>query len=184
MSILKVNTLADTAGQELIVQNKGNVIQTVVVKSNTTSTINSTSFVEADSDYRVQITPVNSANRIFLTITTSGTMNGANNTVFMTQIVKLTSGSATTITSSAPDGTRHIADYVARPNNGQDANDVYHMTMSGYDDPGSASQQTYGFRYRRETGGDGSIFFGQSEDANVSYSSRTPVILIAQEVVI
>ena len=58
------------------------------------------------------------------------------------------------------------------------------MRMLGFDDPSSTSQQTYGFRYRRESGGDGSIFFGQSEDANVSYSSRTPVILLAQEVVI
>ena len=184
MSTLKVNTLTDTAGQELIVKDKGNVIQTVVVKSDTTSSLNTTSFSEASTDYRVQITPINSANRIFLTMYASGTMNGANNTVFMTQIVKLTSGSATTITSSAPDGTRHIADYVARPSNGQDANDVYYMRMLGFDDPSSTSQQTYGFRYRRESGGDGSIFFGQSEDANVSYSSRTPVILVAQEVVI
>ena len=183
MSTLKVNTLADTAGQELIVQNKGNVIQTVVVKTDTTSTINSTSFVEADSDYRVSITPVNSANRIFFTIYNSGTMNGANNTVFMTQIMKFTSGSAEVITSTAPDGSRHRADYVARPSNGQDANDTFYMRMLGFDDPGSTAQQTYGFRYRRESGGSGSIFFGQSEDANVSYSSRTPVILIAQEVV-
>tara|TARA_R100000781_G_scaffold72802_1_gene45510 strand:+ start:805 stop:1359 length:555 start_codon:yes stop_codon:yes gene_type:complete len=184
MSTLKVDKLTDVAGQELIVKDKGNVIQTVVVKSDTTSSLNTTSFTEPSSDYRVQITPINSANRIFLTISAAGTMNGANNTVFMAQIMKFTSGSAATISSSAPDGTRHIADYVARPNNGQDANDVYRMTMFGYDDPSSTSQQTYGFRYRRENGGDGSIFFGQSEDDNVSYSSRTPVILIAQEVVI
>ena len=184
MSILKVDKLTDVAGQELIVKDKGNVIQTVVVKTDTTASLNTTSFTEASTDYRVSITPINAANRIFLTMYTSGTMNGSNNTVFMTQIMKFTSGSAEAITSTAPDGTRHRADYVARPSNGQDANDTYFMRMLGFDDPASTSQQTYGFRYRRENGGSGSIFFGQSEDANVSYSSRTPVILLAQEVVI
>lgn len=86
MSILKVDKLTDVAGQELIVKDKGNVIQTVVVKSDTTSSLNVTSFTEASSDYRVQITPINSANRIFISVTTAGTMNGANNTVFMSRI--------------------------------------------------------------------------------------------------
>ena len=184
MSILKVDKLTDVAGQELIVKDKGNVIQTVVVKTDTTASLNTTSFTEASSDYRIQITPINSANRIFISITTAGTMNGANNTVFMSRIQNFTSGSAAHITSTAAGGNRHRVDYVARPNNGQDANDVYVMHLFGFDDPGTTSQQTYGFDYRRENGGSGTIFFGQSEDGDVSYSSRTPTILIAQEVVI
>ena len=184
MSILKVDKLTDVAGQELIVKDKGNVIQTVVVKTDTAAGLNTTSFTEASSDYRVSITPINAANRIFITMTTAGTMNGANNTIFMARIQKFTSGSAADITSSAVDGNRNKADYVARPNNGQDANDVYHMILHGYDEPASTSQQTYGFTYRRESGGDGTIFFGHSEDSDVSYSSRTATILTAQEVVV
>ncbi|ADD95061.1 hypothetical protein [uncultured phage MedDCM-OCT-S04-C26] len=158
MSILKVDKLTDVAGQELIVKDKGNVIQTVVVKSDTTASLNTTSFTEASSDYRVSITPINAANRIFITMSTAGTMNGANNTIFMARIQNFTSGSAAHITSTGASGNRYRVDYVARPNNGQDGNDVYHMILFGYDEPASTAQQTYGFTYRRETGGDGSIF--------------------------
>ncbi len=183
MSTLKVNTLTDTSGQPLVKQGIGNVIQTVVNKSNTMASLNATSFTEVSSDYRVSITPTDGSNRIFIYIWTAGTMNGSNNTIFQVAINNFTSGSAALITSSAADGSRNRCDYVARPSNGSDANDVYYMRLLGFDDPGSASQQTYGFTYRREANGSGSIFIGHSEDANVTYSSRTPTILMAQEVV-
>tara|TARA_R100000329_G_scaffold2639_1_gene4049 strand:- start:919 stop:1473 length:555 start_codon:yes stop_codon:yes gene_type:complete len=184
MSTLKVDKLTDVAGQELIVKDKGNVIQTVINKVDTVASLNATSFTEVDSDYRIQITPVNSANRIVLSITTAGTMNGSNNTIFMARIQNFTSGSAAHITSTAASGNRHRVDYVARPNNGSDGNDVYVMHLFGFDDPGTTSTQTYGFDYRREVNGSGSIFIGQSEDGDVTYSSRTPTILIAQEIVL
>ena len=77
----------------------------------------------------------------------------------------------------------HPADFCCRPSNGQDANDQTPIYWECFDDPGSTAQQTYGFTYRRESGGSGSIYFGYSVNNNSIYAFHTNVMIIAREVV-
>ena len=185
MSTLKTNEIQRTDGQAIL-KNTGSVIQTVVKRSDTKASLNTTSFTEANSDYRVSITPTHSDNRIYLSYYMYTNTAMAANTLFMMRAEKYTGGSAATITSRSTwsgNGSRHYADYGNRPGNGYDNNDQTPIFWECYDDPSSTSQQTYGFTYRRETGGSGTIYFVHSMNNSGVYGFSCPVLIIAREVV-
>ena len=185
MSILKTNQIQRVDGQPLL-NTTGSIIQTVVMSTDTKATLNVTSFTEASSSYRVQITPTHADNRIHLSYHMMTNTDMASNTLFMLRAVKYTSGSAATITSRSTwssAGSRYPVDFGARPLNGQDGNDQTPIYWECFDDPNSTSQQTYGFTYRREAGGSGTIYFGYSKNNNTIYAFHTNVMIIAREVV-
>ena len=185
MSTLKTNQIQRVDGQPLL-NSTGNIIQTVVMSTDTKATLNVTSFTEASSSYRVQITPTHADNRIHLCYHMMTNTDMASNTLFMLRAVKYTSGSAATITSRSTwssAGSRYPVDFCTRPANGQDGNDQTPIYWECYDDPNSTSQQTYGFTYHRETGGSGTMYFGYSAGDNNAWGFHHPVTIIAREVV-
>lgn len=185
MSIVKTNQIQRVDGQPLL-NTTGSIIQTVVMSTDTKATLNVTSFTEASSSYRIQITPTHADNRIHLCYHMMTNTNMASNTLFMMRAEKYTSGSAATITSRSTwssAGSRYPVDFATRPANGQDGNDQTPIYWECYDDPGTTAQQTYGFTYRREAGGSGTIYFGYSSNDNTIYAFHTNVMIIAREVV-
>ena len=66
MSILKTDQVQRVDGQPIL-KTTGSIIQTVVLKNDTKTTLNTTSWTEASSNYRVSITPTHADNRIYLT---------------------------------------------------------------------------------------------------------------------
>ena len=185
MSIVKTNQIQRVDGQPLL-NTTGSIIQTVVSQSDTKATLNTTSFTEASSSYRVQITPTHADNRIHLTYYILCNANMASNTLFQLRAVKYTTGSAATITSRSTwgsAGSRVPCDYIGRPNNGYDRMDQNSIMWECFDDPNSTSQQTYGFTFHRETGGSGTMYFGYSAGNNSTWGFHHPVTIIAREVV-
>ena len=164
---------------------KGFTLQKVILQSDTKATLNVTSFTEASSDYRISITHKNATSRIYLTYFMNTNTDMASNTLFMLKAQKFTSGSAADITSTPSTsgmGSRYPVDFAARPLNGQDGNDQTPILFLCYDDPASTSTQTYGFTYRREAGGSGTIYFGKSKNDNSIYAFHHPVTIIAEEI--
>ena len=185
MSIVKTNQIQRVDGQPLL-NTTGSIIQTVVMSTDTKASLNVTSFTEASSSYRVQITPTHADNRIHLSYHMMTNTDMASNTLFMMRAEKYTSGSAATISSRSTwssAGSRYPVDFASRPSNGQDGNDQTPIYWECYDDPNSTSQQTYGFTYRREAGGSGTIYFGYSKNNNSIYGFHSNVMIIAREVV-
>ena len=82
MSILKTNQIQRVDGQPLL-NSTGNIIQRVVMSTDTKATLNVTSFTEASSSYRVQITPTHADNRIHLCYYMMTNTDMASNTLFM-----------------------------------------------------------------------------------------------------
>ena len=184
MSTVKTNEIQRTDGQSIL-KNTGSIIQTVVLRSDTKSTLDTTSFTEASSNYRVSITPTHADNRIILSYYVMCNTNLASNTLFLMRAEKYTSGSAASITSRSTGhgSNRYNADFGARPGNGYDGNDQLACHWYCYDDPASTSQQTYGFTYRRETGGSGTNYFGHSSNDSSVYGFSNPILITAWEVV-
>ena len=184
MSILKTDQVQRVDGQPIL-KNTGSIIQTVVLKSDTKTTLNTTSWTEASSNYRVSITPTHADNRIYLTYYILVNAYLASNTLFQLRAEKYTSGSAATITSRSTwsGGNRIPCDYLARPGNGYDHNDQNSIMWECYDDPGSTATQSYGFTYHRETGGSGTMYFGYSNGDNGTWGFHHPITIIAREVV-
>lgn len=184
MSTLKTNEIQRTDGQSIL-KNTGSIIQTVVLRSDTKSTLDTTSFSEASSNYRVSITPTHADNRIILSYYVMCNTNMASNTLFMMRTEKYTSGSAAAVTSrsSGYGSNRYSTDFGGRPGNGQDGNDQLACHWYSYDDPGTTAEQTYGFTYRRESGGSGTCYFGYSSNDNNVYGFSNPILITAWEVV-
>ena len=185
MSIVKTNQIQRVDGQPLL-NTTGSIIQTVVMQSDTKTSLNVTSFTEASSNYRINITPTHADNRIYLTYLILANAYMATNTLFQLRAEKYTTGCAATITSRSTWGSaasRQPVDFIARPGNGYDANDQNTIMWECFDDPNSTATQTYGFTYSRETGGSGTIYFGYSYTNNSSWGFHHPVTIIAREVV-
>ena len=98
MSIIKTNQIQRLDGQPVL-NTTGSIIQTVVMQSDTKTSLNVTSFTEASSNYRINITPTHADNRIHLTYYILCNAYMATNTLFQFRAEKYTSGSAATITS-------------------------------------------------------------------------------------
>ena len=81
MSILKTNQIQRVDGQPIL-NTTGSIIQTVVMQSDTKTSLNVTSFTEASSNYRINITPTHADNRIYLTYLILANAYMATNTLF------------------------------------------------------------------------------------------------------
>lgn len=156
------------------------LLQTVVSKSDTQSTLNVTDFTEASSNYRVTITPIKSNSIIMLTYYVAANTALASNTLYMFRARNIT-GNRNVNGEAAASGSRWQAQWVGRPGNGYDSNDQMTCMWTCYDSPGTTTAQTYGWQYRRESGGSGTIYFNYSSGDNSTYGFVSPNIIIAQE---
>jgi len=138
----------------------GTVVQTIVKTSEVTSSLNVTSFTEADADYRISITP-KYANSIIL-VEYNFPINTAlqSNTIIHMQLIRDIGGSEIPVGVGPVNGSRDRTTYVSRPNNGTDSNDMQNVYMIAKDNGLTAgTTYIYGFKYRRETGGSGTCYF-------------------------
>ncbi|MCF8297354.1 MAG: hypothetical protein K9J13_07435 [Saprospiraceae bacterium] len=138
----------------------GTVVQTIVKTSEVTSSLNVTTFTEADTNYRISIVP-KYANSIFL-IEYNFSINTAmaTNTLFQMQLLRDIGVSDSLVGTGPANGLRNRTSFVGRPNNGHDVNDMQNVYMVAKDDGLLVgTPYTYGFKYRRETGGSGTCYF-------------------------
>ncbi|MBN2212975.1 MAG: hypothetical protein JW723_01915 [Bacteroidales bacterium] len=142
----------------------GTVVQTIIKTSENTSYLDVTTFTEADTGYRISITPKYD-NSIFL-IEYSFSINtymSMHNTIFQMQLIRDIGGSETLVGVGPENGTRNRTTYVSRPNNGTDTNDMQNVYLVAKDSGLTVgTTYTYGFKYRRENNGNGTCYFNYS----------------------
>lgn len=147
----------------------GMVVQTIVKTSELPSSLNVTTYTEANTDYRVSFTP--KFNNSIILIEYSFPINTAmaSNTVFDMQLIRDIGGTEVLVGVGPVNGSRQQVSFVGRPGNGTDSNDRMNVSMIAKDSGlTSGTSYTYGFKYRRETGGSGICYFNSSNlDSNV-----------------
>lgn len=179
---LTVDTLRTNAIQNTDGSARDVILQRIIKRSTATSTLDTTTFTEPNSDYRVSITPKRSDSVICLQFHVFTNNRMASNTLFQMRTRKYTSGSGVSISSQSGGlGSRLTADFGARPGNGYDGNDQFYCYWFCYDIPNSTATQTYGFDYRRETGGSGTQYFGYTQGDNSNWGIHSPILIIAEE---
>lgn len=167
----------------------GSVLQTQYVTSPTRTTMNSTSFSEPSTNYRVSITPTSTSSYIILKyyIMWNPGASYASNTIFNFRAFRILSGVTTyslTSTSGSSNGSRNIYSGQATRPQGYDLNDPINTFFTVIDAPGTTSQCTYGFQAKRETGGNGTMYFGYSSSDNSDWGWDTNINIIAQEIAV
>jgi hypothetical protein len=156
--------------------------------SGTRTTVDSTSFVEPSSSYRVSITPSTTSSGIKVTYFIPGNLNGAwaGNTIYTFRAWREIGGgsrSYSLTSAGGSNGSRNvIAGMTDRPHNGVDGNDPTTIEFTVIDYPSTTSSCVYGFEYKRETGGGGTLYFGYSQGDTSNWGFDTDILLIAEEV--
>ena len=153
----------------------GTIVQTIVKTAQDTSSLNNIiNFMEANSNYRISIVP-KFPNSIFL-IEYSFSINAfmAANTIFQMQLCRNINLGGIPVGVGPDDwGSRSRTSYVSRPNNGYDTNDMQNVYMIGMDSGLTAGiTYTYGFKYKRESGGSGRCYFNISKASGPDYGFR------------
>jgi hypothetical protein len=149
------------------------------------TTVDSTSFVEVDSDYRVTLIPKSTTGviRLRFQVPTNPFANYAANTIYTFRTFRTIGGITTYGLTSAGDasGSRNaFAGRCIRPV-GFDANDPMFTTWDVVDEPGTLSAVTYGFTFKRESGGSGNLYFGYSGGDNADNGWSAPIVITAEE---
>jgi trimeric autotransporter adhesin len=148
----------------------GSIVQTIVATSTTTASSAVTSFTEVNSSYRISFTPKYSNSKILIEYSFPMNAAMAGNTVFQFQLVRNIGGTESLIGVGPANGSRNLASAVARPGNGTDANDQQNIFLQGVDSGLTAGTvYTYGFKFRRETGGSGTGYFLYSSGDSAVY---------------
>jgi hypothetical protein len=161
----------------------GSVVQTVVATSTTTSTLNTTTFTEPNSSYRISITPQYANSLILVEYNFSMNAFSAANTIFHMQLVRGPGSTNTPVGVGPANGSRNRTSFVGRPGNGYDTNDVNQIHLRAVDSGFTAGVPvTYGFLYRRETGGTATAYFNYSAVDTSSYGFSGVMTITAMEI--
>jgi len=162
------------------------LIQFKYTAVDTRLTSDSTSFVEPSTTWRVTITPraADSTIRVRFSIPNNPGNSYAANTIYTFRAFRMVGGTKyyTQITSAGQVyGSRNpIAGITIRPM-GCDYNDPMYVEFDAIDEPGTTSAVTYGWEYKRETGGAGNLCFGYSCGDNTIWGFSTKVMVTAEE---
>jgi hypothetical protein len=163
----------------------GTPIQVQYVASGTRVTVDSTSFVEPSTSYRVSITPKFTNSMIMISYFIPTNAVGASNTIYTARAFRIISGTTSYALTSAgnANGSRNpIAGSTYRPLNGYDGNDPMPMIWNVVDFPNTTSTCIYGFDFKRETGGGGTVYFGYSQGDNSNWGFDADILITATEI--
>ncbi len=159
-----------------------------IVSSNSRVSLNTTSLSEANASYRVGITPSSTDAKIRVWYHIPGQFGAAHaaNTIYMYRSFRIigTGGKTYDLNSSgyAHQSRNDIAGWMQRPSNGHDGNDGGFATWWVYDHPNTTTVCYYGFEFKRETGGGGTMFFGYSQDNNSNWGMDSNITIMAEEI--
>ena len=160
--VLTSDTNGLASWQNLPAPTPGTVLQMVVATSDSTSWLNTTTFTEANTDYRISFVPKH-ANSLFL-IEYNFSINTAfaNNTIFQMQLIRDIGGTEIPVGIGPINGSRNQTTFSGRTQ-GYDQNDNQTVVMLAKDQGLTVgTTYTYGFKYRRESGGSGTCYFNYS----------------------
>ena len=177
--------ITNSAGRPILKQS-GSVLQTQYVSSGTRTTVNSTSFTEPSTAYRVDITPNSTSSYIvlyyYIPLNPGGSY--ASNTIFSIRAFRSVGGSKTYSLTSAgtTNGSRNVMSGITFRPPGYDMNDPTTQNFIVVDAPATTSTCTYGFEIMRETGGTGTLSIGYSTNDSSIWGFDTDIVIVAQEI--
>ena len=187
MSTIKTNAIQTVASKPLL-NSTGSIIQVQYTASSTRTTVDSTSFVEPSSSYRVSITPTSTSNyiilRYFIPMNPGGSY--ASNTIYTIRAWREIGGGARSyaLTSAGnTNGSRNVFAGVTFRPPGYDLNDPCTQNFTVVDAPSTTSACVYGFDFKRETGGSGNMYFGYSAGDSSNWGFDSDIVIVAEEIV-
>ncbi len=164
----------------------GSVLQVVTMKATTLASQNTTTFSEPTSAYRLSITPKYSNSRIHLTYGFNVNVTGTLSVIYHFRAVRNPVSGGTLLTS---DGGNFDGNLGNRTNMNasirgpvSDLNDAFFMYFQAWDEPSTTSQVQYGLHGRRETGGEGTIYYNHSSQNQASFGWMVPFVITAMEI--
>ena len=160
--VLTSDTNGLASWQSLPAPTPGTVLQMVVATSDSTSWLNTTTFTEANTDYRISFVPKHSNSLFLIEYNFSINTAFANNTIFQMQLIRDIGGTEIPVGIGPINGSRNQTTFSGRTQ-GYDQNDNQTVVMLAKDQGLTVgTTYTYGFKYRRESGGSGTCYFNYS----------------------
>lgn len=161
----------------------GTVLQMVVLTSETTSSLNVTNFTEAHQDYRISITPKGINSIFIIEYYFSINTQLSSNTVFHMQLIRDIGGTEVPIGIGPVNALRDRTTFVSRPNNGYDINDQQSVYLVAKDANLTFNNNyTYGFKYRRESGGSGTTYFNYTNGNSIDFGFSGILLMKVTEI--
>ena len=155
----------------------------VVLTSETTSSLNVTNFTEAHQDYRISITPKGINSIFIIEYYFSINTQLSSNTVFHMQLIRDIGGTEVPIGIGPVNALRDRTTFVSRPNNGYDINDQQSVYLVAKDANLTFNNNyTYGFKYRRESGGSGTTYFNYTNGNSIDFGFSGILLMKVTEI--
>ena len=163
----------------------GTIVQTVVNTTETLSSLDTTSYTEANTNYRISFTPKYSNSKILVEydflVNTAMNSNTIYSMLLLRNIWTWSEFNLNRITANK--WSRNNAAYVWRPFNWYDWNDMGQIHMVWVDYGLTAGQTyTYWFKYKRETWGGWRMYFNHSQWNNSNRWFISPMIMKITEI--
>lgn len=165
----------------------GSILQTKNFSNVQLASMNTTTFTEPVSDYRLSITPKAASSRILLTYGFNVNVRGTLSVIYHFRAIRNPSGTSGTLLTG--DGGSFNGNLGNRTNMNAsirgpvgDLNDCFFIYFQTWDEPNTTSQVQYGLHSRRETGGDGTIYFNHSAENAASFGWMCPFTITAVEI--
>lgn len=161
----------------------GTIVQTRATYIQQLNSLNTTSFAEFSTAFRLSITPEYSNSIMVVEYATALNPDGAANLLMLIKPIKIVSGQAydLSVVGSANGSSNQMGGGGGfRSNNGYDTNDQNIITFMGYDIPGTTSTMQYGFQYKCE--GSQTTRINHSSSSNSTWGYTLPTIIRATEI--
>ena len=156
----------------------------VVRTSAATTSLNTATFTEPHSDYRINFIPLYSNSLFIIEYSFSINTTMSSNTIFHMQLLRNIGGQEIPVGVGPVNGSRNRTSFVSRPSNGFDSNDMQNVYMVAMDTGLIAgSPYTYGFKYRRENNGSGFCYFNHSSGDNSVFGFSGIVTMRITEII-
>ena len=187
MSTLSVDTIQGKTTAGTVAMPSGHVIQTIMHRSGSVATHNTTNTIEISTDFRATITPKFQNSKIIVHATTNANPRCAENTVFMWKMRRfIASGSFSDLTDEAGTNTgsrnRTSSGGATRRGNGYDLNDQNQLVWFAIDTPDTTSSVTYSPHFKQEAGGTNTIVIGRTDNDNGNYGTHSFYQITLQEI--
>jgi len=165
----------------------GFVVQTIMHRSGSVATHNTTNTVELSSDYRATITPKFQNSKIIVHATINVNPRNAVNTVFMWKMRRfIGGGSFSDLTDEAGTNTgsrnRVSSGGATRRGNGYDLNDQNQLVWFAIDTPNTTNSVTYSPHMKQEASGTADIVIGRTDQDNDNYGTHGFYQMTLQEI--
>ena len=156
----------------------GRILQVITTTIDTKVGVNTSSFIEPSSDFRLSITPKKSNSKLLITFNFNCNFADSYFHQRMFKIKEINSGVDVSIGSADGDRNRVTQSY----RGAYDSNAVMQILLQGIYSVTSTDELTFGFEMRGDGNDDTNTYFNHTSNDGTSYQTSTPMIITIMEV--